>query len=54
MGGTALLARGKLVHNISKKGVDEMGLGWWRWMQFVGKNIKSTWIISVYAPHQPT
>jgi hypothetical protein len=28
-GGTALVARGKLVHNIGKKGVDEMGLGRW-------------------------
>jgi hypothetical protein len=29
MGGGALVARGKLVHNISKKGVDEVGLGRW-------------------------
>jgi hypothetical protein len=28
-GGTALAARGKLVHNIGKKGVDEAGLGRW-------------------------
>jgi hypothetical protein len=54
MGGTALVARGKLVHNIGKKGVDETGLGRWFWMQFVGKNSKSTGIISEYAPHQPT
>jgi hypothetical protein len=53
-GGTALGARGKLVHNIGKKGVDEAGLGRWCWMQFVGKNNKSTRIISTYAPHQPT
>jgi hypothetical protein len=52
-GGTALVARGKLVHNIGKKGVDETGLGRWCWMQFVGKNSNSTRIISDYAPHQP-
>jgi hypothetical protein len=54
MGGTSLVARGKLVHNIGKKGVDEAGLGRWCWMQFFGKNNKSTRIISAYAPHQPT
>jgi hypothetical protein len=54
MGGTALVARGKLVHNIGKKGVDEEGLGRWCWMQLVGKNNKFTRIISDYAPHQPT
>jgi hypothetical protein len=48
------VARGKLVHNIGKKGVDETGLGRWCWMQFVGKNSKSTRIISAYSPHQPT
>jgi hypothetical protein len=53
-GGTALVARGKLVNNIGKKGIDETGLGRWCWMQFVGKSSKSTRIISVYAPHQPT
>jgi hypothetical protein len=53
-GGTSLVARGKLVHNIGKKRVDETGLGRWCWMQFVGKNSKSTRIISAYAPHQPT
>jgi hypothetical protein len=53
-GGTALVARGKLIHNIGKKGVDETGLGRWCWMQFVSKNNKSTRIISAYAPHQPT
>jgi hypothetical protein len=53
-GGTSLVARGKLVHNIGKKGVGEMVLGRWCWIQFVGKNIKSTRIISDYAPHQPT
>jgi hypothetical protein len=40
-GGTVLVARGKLIHNIGKKGVYETGLGWWCWMQFVGKNSKS-------------
>jgi hypothetical protein len=49
-GGTALVARGKLVHNIGKRGVDEAGLGRWCWLQFVSKNNKSTRIISVYAP----
>jgi hypothetical protein len=49
-----LVERGKLVHNIGKKGVDEAGLGRWCWKQFVGKNNKSTRIISDYAPHQPT
>jgi hypothetical protein len=53
-GGTALVARGKLVHNIGKKGIDEAGLGRWCWMQFVGKNNKYTMIISDYAPRQPT
>jgi hypothetical protein len=53
-GGTALVARGKLVHNIGKKGVDETGLGRWCRVHFVGKNNKSTRIISDYAPHQPT
>jgi hypothetical protein len=53
-GGTVSVARGKLVHNIGKKGVDETGLVRWCWMQFVGKNSKSTRIISDYAPHQPT
>jgi hypothetical protein len=48
------VARGKLVHNIGKKGVDETGLGRWCWMQFVGKNSKSTRIISAYTTHQPT
>jgi hypothetical protein len=38
-GGTALVARGKLVHNIDKKGVDETGLGRWCWMHFVGKKV---------------
>jgi hypothetical protein len=52
-GGTALVARGKLVNNIGKRGVDQAGLGRWFWMQFVGKNNKSTRIISMYAPHQP-
>jgi hypothetical protein len=52
-GGTALVARGKLVHNIGKKGVDEAGLGRWCWMKFVGNNSKSTRIIPAYAPHQP-
>jgi hypothetical protein len=28
-GSTALVARGKLLHNIGKKGVDEAGLGRW-------------------------
>jgi hypothetical protein len=53
MGGTTLVTRGKVVHNIGKQGVDETGLGRWCWMQFVGKNIKSARIISDYAPHQP-
>jgi hypothetical protein len=53
-GGISLVARGKLVHNIGRDGVDEVGLGRWYWMQFVGKNNKYTRIISVYAPHQPT
>jgi hypothetical protein len=53
-GGTILVARGKLVHNIGKKGVDKAGLGRLFWMKFVGKNNKSTRIISPYAPHQPT
>jgi hypothetical protein len=47
------VARGKLVHDIGKKGVDERGLGRWLWMQFAGNNSKSTRIISDYAPHQP-
>jgi hypothetical protein len=50
----SLVTRGKLVHNIGNRGVDEAGLGRWCWMQFVGKNNKSTMIISVYAHHQPT
>jgi hypothetical protein len=54
MGGTALAARGKLVHKIGKKGVDETGPGRWCWMQFVCKKSKSTRIISTYAPQQPT
>jgi hypothetical protein len=54
MGGTGLVARGRLLHNIGKKGVDEAGLGRWCWMQFFGKNNKSTRSIYVYAPHQPT
>jgi hypothetical protein len=54
MGGTSLVAIGKLLHNIGKKGVDEAGLGRWCWMQFVGKNNKSIRIISAYALHQPT
>jgi hypothetical protein len=53
-GGISLVARGKLVHNIGKKGVDEMGLGQWSWIQFFGKNSKSTRIISDYALHQST
>jgi hypothetical protein len=53
-GGTSLLARDNLVHNIGKKRVDEAGLGRWYWMQFVVKNNKSTRIISAYATHQPT
>jgi hypothetical protein len=48
------MARGKLVHNICKKGVDESGLGRLCWMQFFVKNNKSTRIIYAYAPHQPT
>jgi hypothetical protein len=52
-GGTSLVARGKFVHNIGKRGVDGAGLGRWCWMQFFGKNNKSTRIISVYAPRQP-
>jgi hypothetical protein len=48
------VTRGNLVHSIGKKGVDETGLGRWCWMQFVGKNIKSTRIISDCAPRQPT
>jgi hypothetical protein len=36
-GGKVLVARGKLVHNIGKRGVDEAGLGRWCLMQFVGK-----------------
>jgi hypothetical protein len=54
LGGTALVERGKLVHNMGKKGVDETGLGRWCWMKFVGKNSKSTMIVSDYVPHQPT
>jgi hypothetical protein len=46
-GGTSLVARGKLVNNIVKKGVDETGLGRWCWIQFVGNNSKSTIIVSV-------
>jgi hypothetical protein len=42
------------VHNIGKREVDEAGLGRWCWMQFSGKNNKSTRIISAYAPHQTT
>jgi hypothetical protein len=53
-GGTSLVERGKLVHNIGKKGVDEAGLGRWCWMKFFRKHNKSTRIISAYAPHQPT
>jgi hypothetical protein len=53
-GGASLVARGKLVHNIGKKGVDEAGLVRWFWMQFVGKNNKFTRVISDYAPHQIT
>jgi hypothetical protein len=53
-GGTSLVARGQLVHNIGKKGVDETGIGQWCWMQFFSKNIKSTRMISAYAPQQPT
>jgi hypothetical protein len=53
-GGTALVARGKSLHNIGKQGVDETGLGRWCWIQFVGKNSKSTRVISAYAPRQPT
>jgi hypothetical protein len=53
-GGTSLVARGKLVHSIGKKGVDEAVLGRWCWMHFGVKNSKSTRIISSYAPHQPT
>jgi hypothetical protein len=45
------VARGKLIH---KMGVDEEGLGMWCLMYFVGKNNKSTKIISAYAHHQPT
>jgi hypothetical protein len=48
------VARCKLVHNSGNMGVDEEGLGRWCWMQFVGKNNKSTRIISLYVPHQPT
>jgi hypothetical protein len=48
------VARGKLVHNLGNKGVDEAGLGRRLWMQFAGKNTKSTRILSVYAPHQTT
>jgi hypothetical protein len=54
MGGTSLVARGKLVHTIGKKGFDETGLGRLCSMHFVSKNSKSTRIISAYAPHQPT
>jgi hypothetical protein len=39
-GGTSLVARVKLVHNIGKKGVDEAGLGRWCWLQFVSRNNK--------------
>jgi hypothetical protein len=53
-GGTSLVTRGKLVHNIGKKGVDEAGLERWWLMEFVGKRNKSTRIISAYTPHQPT
>jgi hypothetical protein len=48
------VTRGKLVHNSGKRGVDELGLARWFWMQFVGNSNKSTRIISDYAPHQPT
>jgi hypothetical protein len=54
MGGAALVERGKLVHNIGKRGVEAAGLERRCWMQFVGKNNKSTRIVSYYAPHQPT
>jgi hypothetical protein len=40
--------------DVGKKGFDEACLGRWCWMQFVVKNNKSTSIVSVYAPHQPT
>jgi hypothetical protein len=53
-GGTALVARGKLLHNIGKQGVYETGLGRWCWIQFVGKNSKSTRVISAYSSRQPT
>jgi hypothetical protein len=48
------VARGKLIHNIGKRGVDESVLGRWCWMQCVGKNNNSTRSISAYAPLQPT
>jgi hypothetical protein len=41
-GGTSLVARCKLVHNIGKRGVDEADIGRWYWMQFVEKNNEST------------
>jgi hypothetical protein len=53
-GGTVVVVRGKLIHNIEKRGVNESGLGRWCWMQLMGKNGKSTRIISAYALHQPT
>jgi hypothetical protein len=40
-GGKSLVERGKLVHNIGKKVVNETSLGRWCWMQFVGNNRKS-------------
>jgi hypothetical protein len=52
-GGTALVARGKLIHSIEKMGVDDSGLGRWYWMQFMGKSGKSTMIISEGPLHQP-
>jgi hypothetical protein len=51
-GGTSLVAIGKLVHNIGQRGLGEEGLGRWCWMQSVGKNKKSTRIISAYTPRQ--
>jgi hypothetical protein len=52
--GTSLITCGKVTHNVVKKGVDDSGLAPWCWMQFTGKNNKSTTIISAYAPHQQT
>ena len=49
-GGTAIIARGDIVHRIVQTGKDETNLGRWVWMAIQGKNNRLTMVISAYRP----